>query len=338
MQSETQRSPGRLIKIPARGVRSLVWRGDELVDIVGGGIRYALDGSSTGGFVNYAFTFDRATTSPSGDFSVIYTDLGTKALVLRRDGSIVREVDRSFYFADRYEYPMALATVDGRDLLVHCPRSYCRIEIEEVESGKVLTERDSKPSKDFFHSRLAVSPDGRYLLSAGWFWRPYSGLLGYDINEALRRPEHLDEPGLVGWDDFESEVGSTAFLGSDCVVVAAAVEDPRDEDEPETGPLPRELGLWSIAENRWLSRVNVDGPIGTIMAIDRTSCLSLYEHPKLIDLATGEVTASWPEIESGTQVDSFVTDRMDVPPTALDPAHRRFAIASAETITVVDLT
>ena len=337
MQSETPRPPGRTIKVPARGVRSLVWRGDDLVDIVGGGARYALDGSSTTAHVNYAFAFDRAAISPSGDFSVIYTDLGTKALVLRRDGKIVRELDRSFYYANRYEYPIALSTLDGQELLIHCPDSYCRIEIEEMESGKVLTTREGKPT-DFFHSRLSVSGDGRHMLSAGWYWHPLGGLTIYDLREALSRPAHLDEQGAVGWDAVNCEVGSAAFFGDDRVLVAATSEEQLDEDEVEGKLQPRELGLWSLKENRWLSRVEVAEPMGTIMPIDETVCLSLYEHPKLVDLRTGDVTGRWPQIDSGTQVQSILTAATLPPPTALDPACRRFAIADTEAITVVDLS
>jgi hypothetical protein len=53
--------------------------------------------------------------SPSGEFAVIYTRLGTKGLVLHR-GKIIREINRSFYHADVYEYPIGLAALkNGRE-------------------------------------------------------------------------------------------------------------------------------------------------------------------------------------------------------------------------------
>jgi hypothetical protein len=86
-------------------IRSLCWRGDELVDWVGGGRAFAADGTERPATVIQGYRFDVATASPDGRFAVIYERLGTKGLLLH-DGRIVREIDRSFYFADAYEYPV----------------------------------------------------------------------------------------------------------------------------------------------------------------------------------------------------------------------------------------
>jgi hypothetical protein len=110
----------REIRIPASHVRSLVWHDDELIDWAAGGQRFLLSGEAVPRHVNYAFPFDAAVSSPSGEYAVIYTRLGTKGLVLRR-GEIVREINRSFYCADAYEYPVALLRIaDGREVLAHC--------------------------------------------------------------------------------------------------------------------------------------------------------------------------------------------------------------------------
>jgi len=336
-------SVGRVTRIPAAGVRSLLWRGDELVDLASGGVRYRLDGSSSSGGFQYAYSFDRATVSPSGEHSVLYVNEGTKGLVITRSGLPVREIDRSFYYANRYEYPVALASVDGKDLLIHCPDSYQRLEIEDAETGQSLSARPTKSRSetyDFFHSRLSVTPDNIYLVSSGWFWGATSSVMVYDLSEALARPELLDEGGLVSWSysDLDGgEVGSVAYVGDDCLLVACYAEDPRDPEDQDLDAPTHMLGLWSIPDQTWLSKVTMREPIGTVMAIDRNRCVSLYRHPKLIDLSTGCVIASWPEIDSGTQVDSFVTLAMRVPPTALDSANRRFAIAGADAISVVEI-
>ena len=82
----------------------MAWDGDELVDWVGGGTRYSLDGSATRARVNWAYDFDRATTLPNSDWAIIYKELGTKALVLRA-GEFVRELNRSFYEAHVLRLP-----------------------------------------------------------------------------------------------------------------------------------------------------------------------------------------------------------------------------------------
>lgn len=164
----------RELRISATGVQSLVWNGDELIDWAGGGTRFSLDGETVSNPVSYGDTFDAAAMSPSGEFAVTYTRLGTKGLVLHR-GKIIREINRSYYHADVYEYPIALARLkNGREVLIHCPEEYCRLEIDDVQSGERLTDRRSRKPADFFQSRLAVSADGRTLASAGWSGIPWT--------------------------------------------------------------------------------------------------------------------------------------------------------------------
>jgi hypothetical protein len=91
------------IRIAARGVGSLVWDGESLVDWVGGGDRYFLDGEVASARRRYAYAFDAVASLDGSPFSVIYTRCGTKGLVLR-DGRLVREINRSYYQAGAYEY------------------------------------------------------------------------------------------------------------------------------------------------------------------------------------------------------------------------------------------
>ena len=116
--------------------------------------------------------------------------MGTKGLLLH-NGKILRELNRSSYHANAYEYPVALFhEPGGRLLLAHCPEGYCRIELKEAETGRALTaSADRKPS-DVFHSRLAASPCGKRLLSAGWVWHPWGAVACFDIARALGRRLH----------------------------------------------------------------------------------------------------------------------------------------------------
>ncbi len=229
----------------ATGVRSLCWRGDQLVDWVGGGRAFASDGTEQRRKVNYAYRFDAATASPDGRFVVIYERLGTKGLLLH-DGRVVRELDRSFYHASAYEYPVALFNdPDGRVLLAHCPGNYCRLELEEAETGRPLTASPDRKPSDFFHSRLAASPSGKRLLSAGWLWHPFDGVAWFDIAQALVDPCHLDgfhhlpsssNPGLA-------EESSACWLDDDCIVVAASAEPEQNSVVGDAGPRLRPRGL-----------------------------------------------------------------------------------------------
>lgn len=84
---------------------------------------------------------------------------------------------------------------DGRAVIAHCPDEYCKIEPEEVETGRRLTEREGEPA-DFFHSRLQFSPGERYLLSVGWVWHPFDMVAVYAVGRALAEPASLDRCGI----------------------------------------------------------------------------------------------------------------------------------------------
>jgi hypothetical protein len=327
----------------ATGIRSLCWRGDQLVDWVGGGRAFAADGTEQPAKVRYAYRFDAATASPDGRFAVIYERLGTKGLLLR-DGEILRELDRSFYQAGAYEYPVALFNdPDGRVLLAHCPGNYCRIELEEAETGRPLTaSADRKPS-DFFHSRLAASPNGRRLLSAGWLWHPLSLVACFDVAQALSDPRQLDDrhglsssfnPGLA-------EESSASWLDDDHLAVAASPEPEGDSIEGAVGPHLRPCGLavYDVISRSCLRAFQMDEPPGTILALGRRHVLSLYRHPKLIDLTTGKIIHVWSELQSGVQ-DGSIIHHLDgdakPPPMAFDAVGNQFAIVNRDTVTVIE--
>jgi hypothetical protein len=149
-------APFRQHSFPATGIRSLCWRGDELVDWVGGGRVLALDGTERGALVNYAGHLDAATASRDGRFVVIYERLGTKGLLLK-DGQILREISRSSYHANAYEYPVALFhEPGGRLLLAHCPRSYALSSWRRRRRG----------------GRLPHRPNVSHPISSTHAWRP----------------------------------------------------------------------------------------------------------------------------------------------------------------------
>ena len=92
--------------------------------------------------------------------------------LLLHDGELIRELNRSHQQAGAYDYPIALGALpDGRQILVHCPDAYNVLQIEDAATGERLTAGPREP-RDVFHSRLAISPDGQHLLSAGWYWQP----------------------------------------------------------------------------------------------------------------------------------------------------------------------
>lgn len=322
-------------------VRSLCWRGDELVDWVGGGRSFLLDGTERRAPVRYAYRFDAATASPDGRYAVIYERFGTKALLLD-NGEIVREFNRSFYCANAYEYPVALFNdPTGRAVLAHCPDAYSRIELEEVSTGQALTSSPARKPEDFFHSRLTASPNGSRLLSAGWVWHPWSMVVSFDVERALGDPALLDRGEPVKPHSGYEE-GSACWLNDSCVVVGATTEDENldgDELAPQPNLTPRSLAVYDLGKGVCVKALQLDEPPGTMWAIDNRHILSVYRHPKVIDLVAGKVVRVWTDINSGLQ-DSSISARAEgeaiPPPMAFDPERSRFAIANGDRITVIE--
>lgn len=318
------------IRIPANGVRSLVWDGESLVDWVNGGERYFLSGETSPARVRYAYPFDAVASLAGSNFSVIYTRLGTKGLVLR-NGEVIRELNRSFYHANVYEYPVVpFRLPSGREVLAHCPDDYCRLEIEDLATGELLTKSTFRKPRDIFHSRLAASPDGRYLLSAGWLWHPIDTLHLYDIGVALEDPTHLDGAGN-GLEAYAEESSAT-FL-PDGRLAMALRGDIDSEDVPSDQGELRTFDPKHPDEATVLSHV---GRLGTIAAMGSHHLLAMYAHPRLIDVRTGVEVLGWPQLKSGMQTSSILISEPDIPVIAVDPEGHRFALADDDGITVIE--
>jgi hypothetical protein len=322
--------------------RSLAWDGDLLVDWVGGGARYNLDGSATRSRVNYAYDFDAATALPNSDWAIIYRRLGTKALLLKR-GEVVRELNRSFYQAHVYTYPVCLLrALDGRVLVAHCPEEYNRIELEDASTGERLTASAKREPADFFHSRLQPSPDGKWLLSAGWVWHPFDALVWFDVAAALADGSTLDR--LAHHTTHSRHVGfveeSSATWQNETRILIGGGSDEEDPEEAAQLPEPRitanGLAVYDVVEDTFLASCSFGHPAGKMMPIGHTHVVTLFDHPRLYRIEGGVLEREWPEIQSGNETSSIRGySPKPLPPTALDPNGRRFAVANGRTIHVV---
>jgi hypothetical protein len=314
---------------------ALAWVGDRLVDPIGGGSSVGLDGSTTERRLIWAFPFDRAQMCGDGATTVLYTVLGTKGLVVTSDR--VREINRSYYHADVYEYPVASGRLgNGEDVLVHCPEDYNRLVIERLADGTVLAAA-TDAAADVFHSRLRISPDGRHLLSAGWVWHPYGVIEVFDLDAALTDHSTLDRGDQALSRAIDGEVESACWLTGDEIVVSANPEEESFDGDLAGVLVPGEIGVWSIVEQAWVARSPFAGHTGTLHAFG-DNVLALYEHPKVIDPRRGVVLAAWPDLATGRQTSSIIPrGSAPVPPVAVDDRRLRFAVADGDRVTVVSL-
>jgi hypothetical protein len=325
----------RETRIDATAVRSLVWDGDDLIDWVAGGRRYGPDGKVSDPSVTYAYAFDAAATLQDSNYVVLYTKCATKGLVLR-EGKVVREIDRSFYLANAYEYPIVPFRLgSGREVIAHCPADYCRLDIEDLASGEILTASNERSPADFFHSRLAVSPNGRWLFSAGWHWHPFDAIYVYDIAAALADPIHLDGVGLGIAPDAWADECNACFMPNNQLVVAVNGMETNNADMEVADGLPAEIQTYDLERREKLPSVQTLERFGASMPVGNHHLLALYGHPRLIDLQQGSVVQRWPHIKSGMQPGSLLVGCEPSPPFAFDSIGMRCAVADEAGISVL---
>lgn len=316
-----------------------MWIRGELYDVAAGWRSIPLDGASgSRRFIAYGNQFDAAVVSPRGDVVALMASTGTKCLLLASDGRPIREVNRSFYQADAYRYPLDLFTLpDGRTGLVHCPEAYNQLDVEVAVSGERLTAADERKPADIFHSRLAVSPSGRYLLSAGWVWHPWGCLAVFDLHRALTRPHTLDSPGdvfdLRGL--IQAEVSGACFIDDDVVVSTSS--EPNDPETPDD-LAPNMLARWSVTTKTFTWRRQLQQTAGDLMPL-AGNILAVHQCPRLYDASSGELIAEWPDISTGSADSSIVWNKSFSGPArvAIDTLERRFAVSDGELINIVYL-
>ena len=209
------------------------------------------------------------------------------------------------------------------------------LEIEDLESGRRLTGGERRP-QDVFHSRLAVSPDGRHLLMAGWLWHPYGVGWVFDLQNALADSSALDGRGIAPlYEAVDAEVAAACWLDEDRVVMAASAEEPLDGGNSDVLS-PGQIGVWSVSAGAWQHRTCVADPIGTMIARG-DQILGLHGHPRLIDPRTGTVLDEWPDVAVSTKNQSYGVTHVPTPVAALHPDRQRLAVAQPDHIAVIHL-
>lgn len=313
---------------------SLNWRNGALVDWVKGGSLYHLNGDFQSGKRIYSYHFDAAIQSDDEVYAIIYERLGTKGLVLK-NGEIVREINRSFYHADVYEYPISFLKSKESHLLIHCPQEYNQIEIEDIETGTRVTSISNRTPDDCFHSRFKINASNTFLINAGWVWHPVGILEIYDIQKGIANNTVLDNPKNII--PINSEVCSAEFLNEDLVIISSSNEESFDNELSDENNLhPNQIGLFSIARNKFVKKVNVSFKLGTQIPIDENYTIDLYEHPKLIDLNSGEIKSRFEDINSGKQDSAIIHHIEKIPPIAFDKRNKKIAIANGSRIELLE--
>lgn len=324
-------------ELPIQGARTLAWVNDNLIDIAAGW-QQLFPGLQPPRFTRYGPRFDATNVAPAGDVVALIDSLGTKALLLESDGQVIREVNRSYYCADVYRYPITLFTLpDGRTGLAHCPDDYDLLQLEDAHTGERLTVTEGRKPADLFHSRLAVSDDGSMLLSAGWVWHPWDVLAVYDLARALSQSDELDGLGSVlGIRGLaNAEVSGACFVGADVIVSTGSEEnDPDSPDDLE----PQLLARWSTSEGCFAWRHRLDHCAGDLVSL-AGNVLALNQHPRLYDADSGLLLHQWPDLPTGESTSSITRGDTFAGPgrITIDPHQPRFAYTDGTRVVIVEV-
>ncbi len=318
----------RLI-ITANQVKTICWQEDKLIDWAGGKI-YSLDGTCKELGQYYAYSFDSAVSSAGGQYVFIYQKLGTKGILLK-NGELLREINRSYYFANAYEYPAAIAAVGDKIYLIHCPIACNQLDFEDVETGEIITNIKGRNPDDRFHSRLELSPDGKYLMSRGWIWHPVDEVSLFNIKDCLNNPQLLDCPQfqpLVG-----VEIYTASFLDNETILLSST-DEVLDEELCYSVLPPKHFVRWNFNRNQFSEPVSFKSDFGNLFAIDAYKAWDMYGYPKIIDVNTGEILAYDSTIDTGKQQSSIIQNTADYPSIVYNRNTKQIAIKSLDVIHV----
>ncbi|WP_316787688.1 hypothetical protein [Pedobacter frigoris] len=316
------------ITITANHIKTICWKDDKILDWASG-TAYSMDGTEESIGCRYGFA-DSAISSDNGEYVFIYQKLGTKGLLLK-NGELLREINRSYYCSEVYEYPAAFATIQSKTYLIHCPLSYDQLDFEDVETGELITNIKNREPSDRFHSRLEISPDGRYLMSKGWVWHPLDVVMIFDLNKCIDNPQLLDEPQFCP--NVSAEICTASFVDDNTVVIGSSDEVLGHDN---IGHLPpRHICLWDFKTNKLSKPVPIKENFGNLLAIDACRAWDLFDFPKIIDISSGEIIERNKEVNSGKQQSAIINKADYFPSIAFNKHTGQIAIKANERIEVL---
>jgi len=317
--------------ITAGFLSTICWLDKAIVDWASAGQLYSLYGKEKQlGNNSYRFNFDGSIVSSDGQYAFVYKKLETKGLLLK-NGELLREINRSYYCANAYEYPAVFVTVNDKTYLVHCPLGYSRIDFEDVETGQLITDIPARKPSDVFHSRLEINTSNSTLMSKGWFWHPLDVVQLFKIDECIRNPLLLDESTLTP--KVSAEICTASFINDSKILIGAS-EEIFDEDNISFPP--SHLAIWDTKSDKVPNPVKVNGEFGNLYAISDVLAWDTFKFPKIINITTGEIVDKDESIYSGEQRSSMIgCDSLKYPQIVFNRQTKQLAIKGDEKIEIL---
>jgi hypothetical protein len=143
--------------------------------------------------------------SPDGAWAAVANTLMSHGVVVElSSGRRTMVLVRDDYHEDVSPYPLAFGRQRGRVVLAH-GTEWNRLDVSDPATGELLTVRKSpeyvsqQPAPehylDYFHGRLTLSPDQRWVVDDGWIWHPVGNIVIWDFQRWLEENVWESEDG-----------------------------------------------------------------------------------------------------------------------------------------------
>jgi hypothetical protein len=141
--------------------------------------------------------------SPGGDTAAVVQNYGLHgSMIDLADGRELMRLGRENHCAWASPFPLAFVEREGRTLLIH-GTSWNRLDISDPRTGELLTPRQVVRTEhvtaehylEYFHFRLAPSPEGGWIAEDGWVWHPIGMVVTWSLDRWLQQNVWESEDG-----------------------------------------------------------------------------------------------------------------------------------------------
>ncbi|MCM3170856.1 hypothetical protein [Paenibacillus sp. MER 99-2] len=196
--------------------------------------------------------------SPDGAVAAVSNVYGQHAAVYDLlDGKEILQLSRDDYHYDVSTYPLSFAYIDQRLILVH-GTEWNRLDLTDVLLGESLTVRhtpihhnDSSQNTDepdtsehyldYFHGKLSVSPDQKWIVDSGWVWAPLGITRSWSLENWLSHVWESEDGSSIHdlWQTMDWDLPS-AWIAPHTIAIWGQVDEEMvdEEDWEEEGVSP----------------------------------------------------------------------------------------------------
>jgi hypothetical protein len=238
----------------------------------------------------------RLHVSPRGDVAAIVHDYGRHGQVVDlRSGKVTMQLDGGDYHPETVPFSLCFTGFGARTVMVH-RSGWNRLDVSDPQTGELLIARESKKSEaarapdhrlDYFHGRLHISPDGRWVADDGWVWHPVGIPRLWDVHRWLNvNPwESEDGPSVRSLCDRIYHWDSPMCWVADDLLAISGIGSDHEMLLP---------GVRIFNAGTGLELIRIGGPRGALFAQHGRLFSVAPEGLEIWDPYTGERTATVP--------------------------------------------